>query len=257
MGEEEAAALVAIGCDRVGLDCAVLKVRELGIVADGPAEDAAPVRLGSDALAKALERHRVVIAPGYGAVDAEGRVVLLGRGGTDLTAVFLAAELGLTSVRLVKDVDGVYDGDPARPGRAGAPLRHARLGDGAQVWPASWCRCARSRRRRSAASPSRSPRSAWMRPAASALQAPARPGERPRRLKVALAGCGVVGGGVLERLLADSDHYEVVGVLVRDPAKPRDPQPAREILTADAEALLDLGADLLVEALSEGRPPSG
>src|SRR5262249_23032925 len=46
----------------------------------------------------------------------------------------------------------------------------------------------------------------------------------------------------------------VVGVLVRDPDKPRDPQPAREILTADAEALLELGADLLVEALSEGRP---
>ncbi|MFW8696101.1 hypothetical protein ACOI9Y_36595, partial [Mesorhizobium japonicum] len=39
-------------------------------------------------------------------------VALLGRGGSDLTAVFLAAELGLNKVRLVKDVDGLYDHDP-------------------------------------------------------------------------------------------------------------------------------------------------
>ncbi len=123
LGEELAAALLAVGCDALGLDCQALGVRELGIVGQGPAEDAAPVRLGHG-LAHALARHQVVIAPGFGAVDASGRVVLLGRGGSDLTAVFLAAELGLDRVRLVKDVDGVYDADPARGGGA---RRHDRL----------------------------------------------------------------------------------------------------------------------------------
>ena len=65
----------------------------------------------------------MVVVPGFGAVTGEGRVVLLGRGGTDLTAAFLAAELGLKTVRLVKDVDGLYDRDP---NNADGALRYDR-----------------------------------------------------------------------------------------------------------------------------------
>lgn len=254
LGEEQAAALVAIGCDRVGLDCVSLSVRELGIVAEGPVEDATPVRLGSDALARALERHQVVVVPGFGAVNEAGRVVLLGRGGTDLSAVFLAAELGLESARLVKDVDGVYDGDPAVLGA-----------DAHRFGTLDWAtaRQVAGKLVQLRAIETAEARGVTVEVSAIGLDAASRIGAfppqpaaatKPRKLKVALAGCGVVGGGVLERLLADSDHYEIVGVLVRDPKKPRDPQPAADILTSDPDHLLSLGADLLVEALSEGRP---
>ncbi|MFC7378795.1 homoserine dehydrogenase [Brevundimonas sp. GCM10030266] len=72
--------------------------------------------------------------------------------------------------------------------------------------------------------------------------------ERP--LRVALAGCGVVGGGVLARLLGD-DRFEVVGVLVRDPNKPRDPAVSKPLLLADPAALLAREPDVLVEAISD------
>jgi homoserine dehydrogenase len=254
LGEEQAAALVAIGCDRVGLDCTSLSVRDLGIVAEGPAEDARPLRLASDNLARALQAHKVVVVPGFAAVNAEGRVVLLGRGGTDLTAVFLAAELGLSSARLIKDVDGVYDGDPAVLGD------HAHR-FGTLDWETAKRVAGKLVQMR--AIETAEARGVTVEVSAIGLDAASRigpfppepmAGSRPHRLKVALAGCGVVGGGVLERLLADSDHYEVVGVLVRDPDKARDPQPPRAILTNDPDHLLDLGADLLVEALSEGKP---
>ena len=52
--------------------------------------------------------------PGFSAVDEAGDCVLLGRGGSDISAVFIAQALGLDSVRLFKDVDGLYDSDPNR-----------------------------------------------------------------------------------------------------------------------------------------------
>ena len=94
LGEEKSAALVAIACDRIGLDACALSVRELGIVAEGEPEHSRPCGLRPDHLKQALDRHEVVVVPGFGAVRPDGRVALLGRGGSDLTAVFLAAELG-------------------------------------------------------------------------------------------------------------------------------------------------------------------
>jgi homoserine dehydrogenase len=55
--------------------------------------------------------------PGFAALK-DGRTVLLGRGGSDLSAVFFASALGLRTATLVKDVDGVYDRDPAQAGAA-------------------------------------------------------------------------------------------------------------------------------------------
>jgi homoserine dehydrogenase len=71
-----------------------------------------------------------------------------------------------------------------------------------------------------------------------------------RPLRVALAGCGVVGGGVLARLLED-DRFAVVGVLVRDPSKPRDPAVPEGLLLSDPAALLAREPDVLVEAISD------
>lgn len=250
-GEEQAAALVAIACDRIGLDACALSVRELGIVAEGPLEHAHPVALHAEALNRAIAAHQVVIVPGFGAVGPNGRVVLLGRGGSDLTAVFLAAELGLKRARLVKDVDGLYDRDPASA--SGKPLRFRR---------ASWD----DARRHGGALVQHDAidlgqeRSVEIEVAAIGRSdctvvgdhsAPPGPSVPDAPLKVAIAGCGVVGGGLLRRLQAD-DRFEVVGVLVRDPKKPRDVEAPAHLFTSDREALLALQPDILLEALSEG-----
>lgn len=68
--------------------------------------------------------------------------------------------------------------------------------------------------------------------------------------RIALAGCGVVGGGVLPRLRADP-RFEVVGVLVRDPAKPRDTVIPDGLTVSDPAALLAREPDILVEAISD------
>lgn len=253
-GEERSAALAALACDRVGLSATTLSVRDLGIAAEGSVEHARPMTLDSAALNRALEQHEVVVVPGFGAVGPDGRLVLMGRGGSDLTALFLAAELGLDHVQLVKDVDGLYDRDPnidreaRRYDRAG--WAEAKALGGGLVQPDALdlaeARQIRVEVRNHADG---------HRTVIGAETAPPRPVQPSRPLRVAVAGCGVVGGGTLARLLCDR-RFEVVGVLVRDPNKPRDvPGVSRAVLTpllvADAPALLDLAPDILLEALSE------
>lgn len=251
LGEEKSAALVAIACDRVGLDAVGLSVRELGIVVEGPAQHARPVSLRGDRLHQALAEHQVVVVPGFGGIRPNGRVALLGRGGSDLTAVVLAAELGLSRVRLVKDVDGLYDRDPAS--ETGTPLRYRQ---------ASWD----TARQLGGALVQHDAiglgQSRGVEIEVAALgraegtvvgdrDAPPGPAQVAAPLRVALAGCGVVGGGLLNRLLPNK-AYEVVGVLVRNPAKCRDVTVPAELFTNDINALLAKKPDLLLEALSEG-----
>lgn len=251
LGEERAAALVAIACDRVGLDAVGLSVQQLGISAEGPSQHARPVALKNNNLRDSLSCHEVVVVPGFGAVRDGGRVALLGRGGSDLTAVVLAAELGLDKVRLVKDVDGLYDRDPASA--AGVPQRYRRaswetarqLGgalvqhdaiDLAEARDVSIEVAALGRAEGTVVGHHNAP------PGPVVAEAP---------LKVVVAGCGVVGGGLLSRLLWDNG-FEVVGVLVRDPFKRRDVDAPHELFSNDVDALLAKKPDLVIEALSEG-----
>lgn len=55
----------------------------------------------------------MLVVPGFFGYSDDGQLQLLGRGGSDLTAVYLANEIGARRCRLVKDVDGVYERDPA------------------------------------------------------------------------------------------------------------------------------------------------
>lgn len=253
-GEERSAALAAIACDRIGLSARTLSVRELGIVADGPVEHARPIALNRSALDRALEEYEVVVVPGFGALSPEGRVVLMGRGGSDLTALFLAAELGLDHVQLVKDVDGLYDRDPNIDTDARrydcASWAEAKALGGGLVQPEALDLAGA----RQLAVEVRS-HADGHRTVIGAGSAPPRPISPARPLKIAVAGCGVVGGGALARLLGDR-RFEVVGVLVRDPAKTRDvpgvsAADLAPLLVANPAGLLDRGPDILLEALSE------
>ena len=85
---------------------------DVGFIAAGERLSARPVSLSTESLAREFERASVLVLPGFSAVDQHGECVLLGRGGSDISAVCVANALDLPSVRLLKDVDGLYDKDP-------------------------------------------------------------------------------------------------------------------------------------------------
>jgi homoserine dehydrogenase len=113
-GETRAAATLALALEGAGVPAQLLEPGEAGLLARGAPLEAEPWALDPEPFRRAFARARVVVLPGFYARDAAGETVLLGRGGSDLTALFVAARLGAAECRLVKDTGGVYQADPHR-----------------------------------------------------------------------------------------------------------------------------------------------
>ncbi len=124
-GEEAAAALVGLALDGVGIKFSLLDVGRVGPFTRGPQLDAQPHAFDSGTVRRALAVCPVAILPGFVGRDMEGNFSLLGRGGSDLSALFAARSLDAHRCRLLKDVDGVYEYDPC--GATVKPRRYASL----------------------------------------------------------------------------------------------------------------------------------
>ncbi len=112
-GDTQSAALLTLSLRRAGMPASILDTASIDFVAGGDRLDAEPVSVNVGVLRAALAETPVVVVPGFMARHEQGGIAVLGRGGSDLTAVFLAASLGARQCRLVKDVDGIYERDPA------------------------------------------------------------------------------------------------------------------------------------------------
>jgi aspartate kinase len=114
-GEDLAASLLAATITEQGLAARSLRGGEAGLLATGDFGAGVLQDLALSPLLDLLRAQVVPVVSGFQAVRLlDGETLTLGRGTSDLTAVFLAAKLGATECHLVKDVDGVFDVDPNR-----------------------------------------------------------------------------------------------------------------------------------------------
>lgn len=253
-GELESAAFLGLHLERAGVPASVLTPAAASFVATGDPLDADPRSINATVLRDALDRDAVVVFPGFVAVDQHARAVVLGRGGSDLTALFLAHALGAQECRLVKDVDGLYEFDPQRT--SPPPRRYARASyDDALATDGSIVQHKAVRFAQRHAVPFTLARCNGARPT---VIGPGRSRfddrrDTPRPLSVALLGAGVVGGGVLDPLTQLPEHFTLVGVARRDPSLLRD-LAGRCTLTNDPLALASAGADVVVEAMGGIEP---
>lgn len=112
VGEQVSAALMAMTLQTLGLAAVSLTGWQAGVLTEGAHGDADVRSLVNERIVKELERGRIVVVAGFQGVDAERDVTTLGRGGSDTTAVALAALLEADQCQIYTDVDGVYDKDP-------------------------------------------------------------------------------------------------------------------------------------------------
>lgn len=123
-GEDLSAALVAAALGALGVPARSFRGGEAGIVAEGPWGAGRLVRFDPAPLRRCLDDGIVPVVSGFQAEGLDGETRTLGRGASDLTAVFLAARLRASECHIVTDVDGVYDADPRRAAEA---RRHALM----------------------------------------------------------------------------------------------------------------------------------
>ncbi len=126
-GEESAAALLTLALGRAGIGAKLLGPDQIRLIAEGAPLDARLCGVRVEHIWSAFSESEVVVVPGFIARTARGSTVLLGRGGSDLTALFLAHELHASRCRLVKDVEGLYASDP-KSAVGAHPERYGRLG---------------------------------------------------------------------------------------------------------------------------------
>ncbi len=111
-GERVSIALLTIALHRLGVAARSFTGRQVGIVTNDMHTKARILEIRGDRLLASLARGEVAVVAGFQGINAEDDVTTLGRGGSDLTAVALAAAVKADLCEIYTDVDGVYTADP-------------------------------------------------------------------------------------------------------------------------------------------------
>lgn len=241
-GEEQTAALLLGSLRQYGLPARLLNPSEIGLLAEGPILESTPCQVDRPKLERLWQSHPILILPGFFGVDSEHRTVLFGRGGSDLSALFLAGSLG-AACRLLKDVAGVFDADPNsttaahrfsalswnRALEVSGPLIQKKALERALSQGLAF---EVGRPNEAAGTRVGAPHDTW---------APPTPAAQP--LRVALIGCGIVGYGVYKTLKRYSETFEILHVVVRAPER----YPQIDRVTTEVSVALDPAVDIVVD----------
>lgn len=110
-GERISMALLSMALQELGVPAISFTGSQSGIITDGSHAQARIIEVKCARIEEELEKNKVVIVAGYQGVSKAREVTTLGRGGSDTTAVALAAALG-ADCEIYSDVDGVFSADP-------------------------------------------------------------------------------------------------------------------------------------------------
>lgn len=111
-GERRSIALLAMAIHALGEEAVSLTGSQSAIITNDSHVNARIIEVRPYRIQDELEKGRIVIVAGYQGVSYRREITTLGRGGTDTTAIALAAALGADQCDIYSDVDGIYSGDP-------------------------------------------------------------------------------------------------------------------------------------------------
>ena len=113
-GEQISIALMAMALERMGLPVVSLLGWQIGLTTDSRYGSARIKKVDAERIRRELDKRRIVIVAGFQGVNKYDDVTTLGRGGSDTTAVAIAASLHADLCQIFTDVEGVYTADPRK-----------------------------------------------------------------------------------------------------------------------------------------------
>lgn len=111
-GEQVSVSLLAIALHSIGVDAISYTGSQIKLMTDGNFSNARISNISTEKILKSLDEKKVVIVAGFQGIDSNDNITTLGRGGSDTSAVALAAVLNSRDCEIHTDVDGVYTADP-------------------------------------------------------------------------------------------------------------------------------------------------
>ncbi len=111
-GEQQSVALLTLALLKRGVEARSFTGAQAGFLTDSHHGSARILSVDSTRVRAALETVDVVVVAGFQGADVDGNLTTLGRGGSDTTAVALAAALGVVECEIYTDIDGIYTTDP-------------------------------------------------------------------------------------------------------------------------------------------------
>ena len=111
-GEQQSMALLAMAIEKLGRPVVSLTAWQIGLTTDSNYSNARIKRVVGNRIQTELDKHKIVIVAGFQGINKFDDVTTLGRGGSDTSAVALAASLGADLCQIFTDVRGVYTADP-------------------------------------------------------------------------------------------------------------------------------------------------
>jgi aspartate kinase len=111
-GEQTTSALLAMMLIQMGYPAQSMLGHQAEVVTDCAYGNARIIEIGANRLRQLLERRTIVVVAGFQGEDIKGNITTLGRGGSDTSAVAIAAALNADVCEIYTDVDGIYTADP-------------------------------------------------------------------------------------------------------------------------------------------------
>lgn len=112
VGEQTSVALMAMALDAIGIPAISLNAFQVAMHSTPNHTNARLLKIDTDRIKHELEGRKVVVITGFQGLDKYGDITTIGRGGSDTTAVAIAAAMHADSCEIYTDVDGVYTADP-------------------------------------------------------------------------------------------------------------------------------------------------